>query len=715
VGTAYSASPFATIPNPCTAEFVHEWVPGILAYRLDELDTTGWTTIQVYQGSGGAASDEVFYAATTAELQAIIDDHAAIHTDGLIVAIEAGTEWQHLSETAVELGRAKICLTRFGTGNNPLFHGTETLAALGVASLGSPASGIYTVTLGASEMTGKTLSHVIEHWGTNPRSILTATPYVWKATAGAVAAEGDFHYASATRVLTIYPRAGATLTAAGFRAITHAGSTFTGSMIRMENHDRVVVKDIDVIGTGGNAAGSGGQVWSFISLAKSTNVHGIINCMGVLNSEHNAGHYNTTSGGICIVAGGQFGLCKHYGSIPIVFYTASGGHEGYTLRNNIIRWVTNEVISTAIERNTQPIYAHTSGGANKSLLTLFANDEVWCGQWGYSSKPLCGDQPLANFDDDMITDARAFVVGTVMDGGNFAARKNTGNLLRIMGQFNGHVYVNCRYKNMAWERTTDTVTIEYLEISTTDYDYRGWEINPIWEINVGATSGNFNFGLLRNNLSGGTEPDRQGVHEGQIWNGTLYFNTPAGLNITGTWNCLSSQQNGTIATATGNLNNGPMRQSWINSLIVNNSAANSTEDLVLGIPEGDPTGSRYVDGSAATARGGCRGVSFKGCRATAADQGGFRNFGTSYFTTNTDCDDMADAYAAPFSIPAFDSEIIQTVEALHTSADGAVVEYDHYGRARNATTSARGAIEAGGGMSDSETRTSVAIGIGVGL
>jgi hypothetical protein len=721
MGTAYTSTDYATIPNPVTIEFITDWVPGILQYRMDECDTSDWHTVYIKYGSAETPgeSPDIHYAQTAAEIQTIIDDHDLLYTDGIVFAIEAGTTWSNYSESAITIDRANACLTRFGDGVNPLFHGTATLAELGVASLGSPSGGVYSVTLGEDEMTGKTFTHMLDHWGSTPRSILTATPYVWKATAVAVAAAGDFHYDSGTRVLTFYPLATATLTTSGFRCVVHTASTFSGSMLKMNNHDRIIVRDIDVIGTDGNEAASGGQVWAIISLAKSTNAHLISGCMGVLNSDHNVGQYNTTSGGIVTVAGCDVGLCKHYGSIPIVFYAASGGQESYTESNRVYRWVTNEVISTFIERNTQPIYAHTSGGANDATLTLFHGDYVWAGQWGYSAKPLNGDPPnAANFDDDLITDARVFVVDCVMDGGDYAARKLTSNLARVLGAFAGHVYVNCHYHSYYWNRTTDTSTIEYFELSTSDYDYRGWEINPIWEIDVGAVSGNFNFGLLRNNLSTGTEPDRAGVLESQVWNGTLYFSTPAGLNITGTWNCLSGQQNGAIATATGNLNNGPMRLSFINSLIVNNSAANSSEDLVLGIPEGDPTGSRYADAALSEARGGCRKTMFKGCKDQEADQGGFRNFGTEWFKANTACADFVGAYTDPRGIPDPSAEwVLSSATALHSSADGAILEYDHYGRPRPGAASARaiGAVEAGTQADGSQTGPSMAIGMGMGL
>lgn len=706
MGTAFGSTPYATVANPCTIEFIRDWVPGILAYRAAELDTTGWTTIVIQQGSGSPSTEtepEVHYASTVAELQTIITDHASVATAGLIVAIQAGTVWQCLSESAVTLARANICLTKYGEGNNPLFHGTATLAELGATTMGSPTGGVYTITLGSAPMSGKVFSHMLEDWGSTPRNAMdTARTYRWKTTSGGVTAAGDFHYNSGTRVLTLYPHASATIATNAFRVVVHSGTTFTGSMIRMRNYNKVIVRDIDVIGTGGDPTLENDQLWAFISEAGSTNAHGLFGCMGIYNYFHNAGLYNTgTAGGIMLVEDCDLGLCKYYDSIPLVFYSFNGVQEGYTNGNRILRFLANDNHSTVRQRSVQPIYAHTNGGGVVSTIMVWSGDTCWGGQWGYGAIPYVGDAPnTANPDHgtlNMVDDARVFIVDCTMDGGDYATAKNAGNAPRILGAQSGHVYVNCLCHSYLWDRTTDTTTVEWFEISVTDYDYRGWFLNCIWEIDVGAVTGTHNFGLLRNNLGTGTEPDSAGAYESQMWNCTLYLVTPAGFDISGNWNCLSAQQNATHVISTGVSDDGPFRFSFYNSLIVNNSAANSTEDLVLGLPNADPDGPRYTTPTAGnTLRGGAQRTGFKGCRATDADKGDYRNLGTSYFTTSTACINLSNAYTNPRAFPAVTDEIVlSSATDLHASADGEILEYDHYGRTRPASGADRaiGAVE----------------------
>lgn len=716
MGTAYTSTAYATIPNPCTLEFLTEWLPGLEQYRLDECDTSTWDTIYIYQGSGPGSRD-IHYVADADEIQAVIDEHASTYPNGLRVAIEAGTVWQHLDGPAITLNRANIALTSFGTGHRPLFHGTETLAELGVTTLGSPTGGVYSVTLGSTEMSGKTMSFFLGDWGSDPRNALSNAPYVWKTSSGGVAAAGDFHYNSGTRVLTFYPHAGATLTTSGFRCITHTGVAFDGSMIFMQNYDKVVVRGIDVIGTAGNVSDNNGQVWSILSAAASTNAHLIQDCMGIYNSTHAIGSYTGTSGGIVTITDCDIGLQKHYQSIPIVCYAASGDHEYYIHKNRVYRWTVNDNLSTVIERSVQAIYSHTSGGSNYSKLGILAQNQCWCGQYGYGAGPYDGSATPANFDDDLITAYRVFQVGNVMDCGGYETRKNSGNAPRFLGILNGHVAINNLWDDIGFNRTTDTTTIEYLEIATTDYDYRGIGINNIWIINTGVVSGNHNFALLRNNLSSGTEPDRQGVYENQNWNSTLYITVPSGFSITGTWNGLSFQQNGGLTVATGNLNNGPHRMSWYNSLIINNSAANSSEDLILGCPEADPDGPRFTDAALSTARGGIQRTFFKGCKDQETEQGGTRNWGTEWFKANTSCADISAAYTDPLGVPATTDEwVVSSATALHASADGATLEYDFYGRPRPASGNrALGAVEAGTQADNIVTRTAITTAIGIGL
>ena len=738
MGTAYTGTAYATIPNPLSIEFFRDWIRQLPLWRAEgENDISNWASVYVQQSALSdtqAAAGNVYSCATTANLQALLVSLASTSTSGLRVRIAANTVWQWAStEEAIDLDRANITLEKWGEGNNPLFHGTATLAELGVASLGSPTGGVYTVTLGATELNSRPVTHLLEDWGSNPRSAASsARMYQWKTSAGNVTAAGQFHYNSGTRVLTLYPKADApALTAAGFRLVLHTGSTYSG-MIQLQNYNAIKVLNIDVIGTGGNGATAGDQNWGIASYAKGTNAHVIRGCMSLYNGVHAIGQYCSTSGGIVTIMECVLGAQKHFDSIPIVFYADAGGQEGIDYGNTVLEWLPNDNHSTVRERSTQAAYSHDGDTTHPATLIIHAFSDYAGGQYGYGSPPYSGN-PVNTANPDhatlnKVSDGRCFLVGCRMRGNGSAAsgtgyltRKNSGNAPRILGPQSGHVWVNNWFDSYAFGRTTDTVTVQYFEINTTDYDYRGWAINCIWTINNAAYSGADQMGIIRNNLSSGTEPDRAGVYECQWWNCTLYFNTPSGWSNTGGWDCLSMAVNANFKIVDGVSDSGPFRMSIYNSLIVNDSAANTSEDLVLAVPNADPDGPRYtIPVSGSTLRGGIQRTGFKGCRATNADLGGYRNLGSAYFTANTSCVDLTTT-PSPLAYPASNAEwVVSSATALHASANGVVLGYDFYGRERPAAGQNRalGAVEYSGADSlssgeaqGSAVATSLAIGL----
>ena len=710
----YQNSPYAAVPNPASKDFIDDWLPDILAYREHIDDYENWPIIYFDQGGsggeglgpGGADGSGTlanpYLALTAAMLQSALDEIRLTNTNGLRFAIKAGTEWQVLTGVGLRISQAKVSVEKYGSGNNPLFHGTETLAALGVASLGSPTAGVYTMTLGSAEMSGKTFGFLLPHWGSDPRGLADRSNcYRRRASAITVTGPGEFYYDIATRVLTLYPLASATLTTSGFRVITHDANslTFVG-LVMADNHDLTMIDSIDVVGTYGNATTEAGadQFWCFITNASGTNKHVLKNSMGIYGGYHSAGSFTNSSGGIILIKSCIFGFCKHYRAIPITYYAFPGGQECYSWGNSIIGMVINDIHSNVIYRASQPIYAHTNSATDRVSLFISYQDEAWGGRAGHGARPYispgANDGTWYSATNNKVTDVRCFIVGLTMDGGtNFAARDNTANLTRILGAYACHAYINCIFKNYYWHRDTGGGTVyEYMEINTTDYDYGGYNINCIWHYIVGPTNGGFNFGLVRNNLSSGTEPDRQGVIEDQNWYCTMYFDVPSGFAITNTWNQATLQQNGTVDSVTPAANNGPMRKVFLNSSIIWDSDAASSEDLVLGIPEANPNGSLYAVASS-TLRGGIGRTAFYRCSSSSAQNGNFRSFGTSWFKDNTRSFDLTSAPSL-LSRPATDSELVVSNHfALHASADGQDLEYDFYGN-RRVTNGALGAIEA---------------------
>jgi hypothetical protein len=707
----YQNSPYSAIPNPASKDFIDDWLPDFLAYRETIDGYESWPIVYVDQGGGGGGEEvtgsgtisDPYLCPDAATLQTHLDTVRLSYPNGLRFAIKAGTVWQVLSGRAIVISQAKVSVEKYGTGNNPLFHGTETLDELGVAGLGSPTAGVYTMTLGSSEMSGKTFGFLLPDWGSSPRGIASLDySYRRRATALTVTGAGQFHYDTVTRVLTLYPLASATLTTAGFRVVTHSAASlsFVG-LVMSEDYDETIIDSIDVIGTYGNAATevSADQFWCFITYADGTNRHVLKNCMGIYGGYHSAGSYTNSTGGFCLIKNCILGLCKHYRAIPITFYAFGGDNEGYSWGNTLVGMAANELHSTVINRASQPIYSHTNGGVTQRVsLFISYGDYIWSGLLGYNARPYCS--PPANTgtwfssSNNSITNVRAFIVGMVMDGGtNFVSRDNTQNLVKILGSYECHAYINCLHKNFYWHRDTAGGTVyEYSEISTTDYNFGGYNINCIWHYLVGATNGNFNFGLVRNNLSGGTEPDRQGVIEDQNWYCTMHFEVPVGFAITGTWNAATLQQNGTYDSVTPAANNGPMRKVFINSSIIWNSAAAATEDLVLGIPEANPNGSLFsVAGS--SLRGGIGRSAFYRCSTAHAQNGNFRSPGTTWFKDNTRCFDLTSAPSL-LGRPDTDSElVVRNHFPLHSSSSGQDLEYDFYGN-RRVTNGALGAIEA---------------------
>lgn len=709
MGTAYTGTAYATIPNPLAIEFYRDWIRQFPLWRAEgEAPTSGWKSIYVQQGAlSDTSSPDTFSCPTTASLQSLIASYASLHTSGLRVRIAAGTVWQWAtSEEAIDLDRANITLEKWGDGNNPLFHGTATLAELGVSSLGSPTGGVYSVTLGSTELNSRPVTHFLEDWGSNPRGAASfSRMYTWKTSAGNVTAAGQFHYNSGTRVLTFYPKADApSLTTTGFRLVVHTGSTYSG-MIQLQNYDAIKVLNIDVIGTGGNGNTSADQNWGISSYAKSTNAHVIRGCMSIYNGVHAISQYCSASGGIVTIMECLLGMQKHYLSIPIVFYAHAGGQEGIDYGNTILEWLPNDNhTSGAIERATQCGYSHDSDGSHPASLVIHAFSDYAGGLYGYGSPPYSGNPPnTANPDHaslNKISDARHFLVGCRMrgDGSNgsiYYTAKNAGNSPRIHGVQAGHVWVNNLFSGYGMDRTTTTTNVEWFEIMTTDYDYRGWAVNCIWDITVGAIIGAHNIGIYRNNLGSGTNPDISGVVESQWWNCTHVLRLNASINITGGFGSLSWDQNGTYTTSTGNNIDGSSRMSIYNGLMLAITSAGSGEYPVLCVAPADPDGPRYAGANTLTQRGGVQRTGFFKYASANTTSGTVTGTGTTYFTSNTSCLALSSAPTDPLAYPApTDEWVVSSATALHASANGVALGYDYYGRERPSSGNrALGAVE----------------------
>ncbi len=726
MGTAFASGEFLSRkPRVVTRQFL-TWLAGVFNERAGQAPLEREVTVYIGQGptAGTGTLGDPYLRANAADLKTLMDSLYTTHAGSTLrIRIARGTAWQNRAPKAINVTRASVTVDSYGSGHAPIFHGTETLGELGVASVGSPVGGVYTITLGSSEMSGKTFRGLIPDWGTDPTALAewdlsdpglaynvhgtTGTKagrtsvYRRRATAAAVTGQGQFHYDSGTRVLTLYPHTGVTPTTTNLRVDTYVNSSLTG-MIESGNFDSVRFEGLCVIGTGGNTGTD--QCWAIFCAQAGTNAVVVKDCLLLYAGQHTLGLYNGSSGGCLVVQGCTFGLARHYNSIPLIAFATSGGCEIWSRGNTILGWVPDDNHSTVLERTVQPIYSHDGSGSNPIGAFASLDDRVWSGQHGWGSRPYVSPPPNnANPDDgtnNTIDTARCWVVGIEMDGGGYATRKNSGNTPRILSAQSGHVYVNCLYHSYAWDRTTDTTTIEYFEISTTDYDYRGWDVNEVIRIGVGAVTGTHNFALRRNNLGSGTDPDMQGAHEAQKIYCDRFFYVPSGLNMTGTWNRLSADQSGNILNTTLAFDNATSRECWFNGRIVNDSAANTSEDIVLGIPKAAAAGPRYTDSAAQTCRGGASRTMFYRCCATDVDQSIVRLFGTQWLLDNAQCF-AASAFTAAMARPGPTAqENVEDHEPLPAhcgNASGLVrLEYDHYGTPRlDHGARAVGAIERG--------------------
>lgn len=725
MGTAFASTPYATKPSVLSTAWIDVWWDGIFAYREAEAPLEREVTVYIGQGAtaGTGTESDPYLRANAADLKTLMDSLYTTHAASTLrIRIARGTVWQNRAPKAINVTRANVTVDSYGAGHDPVFHGTETLAALGVASVGSPSGGKYTITLGSSEMSGKTFRGLIPDWGSDPtvlrewnlsdpgltvrlgKATSTATgrtkTYRRRATAAAVVAQGEFHYDSGTRVLTLYPHTGVTPTTTNLRVDTYVNSSLTG-MIESANHNSVRFEGLTVIGTGGNTGSD--QCWGFFCAQASTNAVVIKNCTALYCGQHTAGLYNGSSGGILTVIGCHFGICRHYNSIPLIAFATSGGCEMWCDSTTVYGWIPDDNHSTVLERTIQPVYGHDGSGTNALGVWGIRGLQVWAGQHGWGARPyISPPNNTANPDDGTnftVDSARWWCWDLVMDGGGYATRKNSGNTPRIASPQAGHVYGNCLFKDYVLDRTTDTTTIEYCEISTTDYDYRGWDINCIRRVHIGSIVGAHTIGYRRNNLGTGTPPNIQGVHEPFKFYCADYYTAPSTLSITSAWNRMAASQSANVFTSggsSGNVGSAEALESLFNCLIVFDSDAPTSEDFLPAIPKahaGETAGSglRYTSPTGQTVRGGASRCMFYRTASADVTNGTGQQFGTSWHVSNTDC--FVAASFTPFLEipPAAGPEVVASHRSLGYTAGGQALEYDFYGRPRLGADASRSA------------------------
>lgn len=717
----YTSTPYAAPPGIGRRAF-RGWERNLMAYREAECPleraTTYYVEFSADPSDDGSSPETPLRANTAAGLQSLINTYL---TSGVRMRVQSGTAWGGtLSGIILNMPSADDwTFDTYGQGEKPVVHGSETIAQLGGSAWSNLGGGKWSTTLGSSQMSGKTAHHLLPDWDAagGPDTLLRRTNRYEKQTAvGNVVSVGQWHYDTGTRVLTVMPWTdvnGGTPTLTNHRIVTHAGGT-GNHVMRIPSNNGCRIEGFALIGTGGQLDQAWGLAWE----GGGNRVLFVQDISVGYNALHNFGQYRTAAGS----AGGFMygrriicGPCNDETAIPITQYNYQGGQEYGFERVEIYGYSVDLNNASGRYRCSQAVYSHTNGGGILASMGFVDGLYVWGGRGGCNAVGWAGDPPnTKNWRaGDSVTEVRVWFRNVWFNLGGIEIYLNSGNAVRLWGVPAGHAEANVLVDNIKMLRTT--AGIEYGQISTTNYELTGWSFNRRHRELWAPMSGSHNMATTRNNLSGGTYPNKQGIIQTYYVHPSIEYVVQSGHTNAGQWGGPAFHQFGNQHASTGlaGVSNAHANScNWLNGVIAcDNQTGDASKNYLFGAHKGDPRGTgMFTDAFAATVAGGMANCSFYGLKGADVTASSVVQNGSDWFVTNRDCNNLA-ALPDLGTPPAEEGPLFGSLGALPAHCDA--LEYDFFDRPRlhSAAYGPRGAMVPLPRQSASTARRLVSLGV----
>ena len=391
------------MPAPQTLAFIR-WIKKLIRLRLAEIPLARTTTYFFSQ----AGNDTTGNGSQATPWRTIAKANEIINASSgnIRLRFNRGDIWRET--TGLLVNKANVTIDDYGSGQlqKPRFSAFQLYGTGWTATAGR--INVWQI----SEATKVA-------WFREANDVVNVPYRKMTSVAQVESTRGSWWWESGTNTLYVHTKAEAAVApSSDVRGYERVYDSLVDG-IQVTNVDGCRIENIRCDGYGANATSGAAASWYGIkAICEGTNAVVVKDCEAYYNGKHSMGQVAGGSGGISTWIGNKTGWCTSLGadaSVTVatnhVAYAAAGQQEAI--------WVSNVHVGGDVfqrgstyssgSSNGSGIYAHTSGGANRSKLLIAYKNQTAPGQNQVGLATSFADTP--SWTDPI--DCRSFVIGEV--------------------------------------------------------------------------------------------------------------------------------------------------------------------------------------------------------------------------------------------------------------------------------------------------------------